>query len=291
MRHRLENEGLGDASARSVDAAMLDRRLAIAMEIAEEAGHLALRLREQGLAPATAKGRHDVVTLADVEVETLIRDRLRGAFPEDGVLGEEGGGTATRSLWVVDPIDGTTNFAHGGDDWCVSIAHMSGGQAQIGVVYVPVTRRMHAARLGGGARCDGAVLSLAREVPADRALVEIDWGVDLGAAALRVLVDGVLEAGCEFRRSGSCALGLANVAAGRVDGYVEAFTRPWDGLAGCVLVREAGGRTSAFEAGLFEAMGNPIAAGVPGLVPTLSRVATEAMRASQARSGGTRSAP
>ncbi len=269
---------------------MLDRRLAIAMEIAEEAGCLALRLREQGLPPASVKGHHDFITLADLEVEMLIRDRLRGAFPDDGVLGEEGGGTAMRSLWVVDPIDGTTNFTRGGDDWCVSIAHMSGGQAQIGVVYAPVTQRMHAARLGGGARCNGAVLSLPREVPADRALVEIDWGVELGAAALRVLVDGVLEAGFEFRRSGSCALGLANVAAGRVDGYVEAFTRPWDGLAGCVLVREAGGRTCNFETDLFETMGNPIAAGAPMLLPTLSRIAMAAMRASQAQSGGTRSA-
>lgn len=273
----------------SADGALLDRRLAIATEIAEEAGQLALRLRDQGLAPAAAKGRHDFVTTADVEVETLIRDGLRRAFPDDGVLGEEGGGNAARSLWVVDPIDGTTNFAHGGDDWCVSIAHLSGGQAQIGVVYMPVTQRMHAARLGGGARCNGAVLSLPDEVPADRALVEIDWCVEIGAAALRVIVDGLLEAGFEFRRSGSCAVGLANVAAGRVDGYVEAFTRPWDGLAGCVLVREAGGRTSGFEAGLFEAMGNPIAAGAPTLLPTLSRIAMAAMRVSRTRPSVTRS--
>lgn len=284
MRHRLESGHWLGGSASQIEAAALDHRLAVASEIAEQAGRLALLLRDQGLAPASAKGRHDFVTVADIEVEDLIRDRLRSAFPDESVLGEESGGDSTASLWVVDPIDGTTNYAHGGDDWCVSIAYMAGGRAQVGVIYVPVTQRMHAARLGGGARCNGELLSLQRIVSPDRALVEIDWGLELGGPTLQALIDGTLGAGFEFRRSGSCALGLANVAAGRVDGYVEAFTRPWDALAGCVLVREAGGLTSDFETGLFEQMGNPIAAGVLTLFQTLETIAQTAAHISPARS-------
>lgn len=256
----------------SLEPTALDRRLKIAVEIAEEAGGLALKLRTEGLAPASAKGRHDFVTSADLAVEAMIRARLTSAFPSDAVLGEESGGNASDSLWVVDPIDGTTNYAHGGDDWCVSIAHVGRGQADIGIVFAPSFRRMHAARLGGGAICNGSPMVMPSEVAVDRALIEIDWGIELGRPMLRHLVETTLDVGFEFRRSGTCALGLANVAAGRVDGYVEGFTRPWDGLAGCVLVREAGGMTNDFEAGLFEKMGNPIAAGVRSLFPTLLKI-------------------
>lgn len=254
----------------------LKRRLGTAMEIAQEAGQLALRLRTRGLGPAVVKGRHDVATAADLAVEALIRERLASAFAGDTVLGEESGGRPSASLWVIDPIDGTANYAHGGDDWCISIAHVSGGRADVGVVYAPAQQRMHAACLGGGATCDGVRLTMPTDVVADQALIEIDWGIELGRQALGCILDGTLEAGLDFRRSGSCALGLANVAAGRIDGYVEAFTRPWDALAGCVLVREAGGMTSDFESGLFEAMGNPISAGVRSLFPTLRAIASAA---------------
>lgn len=253
--------------------------MAVAIAIAEEAGALALRLRASGLAPLAAKGHHDFVTAADLDIEALIRNRLTSAFPGDSVLGEEGGGIAAKSLWVIDPIDGTTNYAHGGDDWCVSIAHMDSGYADIGIVFAPALCRMHSARLGGGATCNGLPLAMPSDVPRDRALIEIDWGMDLGRPVLDTLLAATLNAGLDFRRSGSCALGLANVAAGRVDGYVEAFTRPWDALAGCILVREAGGRTSEFEKGLFETMGNPIAAGVRSLYPVLSEIAVAASKA------------
>ena len=274
MRRRPEN-----GPGRKLDVLSLERRLAAAIEIAEEAGTLALSLRASGLALATAKGRHDFVTSADLAVEDMIRRRLADAFPVDAVLGEEGGGHAAESLWVVDPIDGTTNYARGGEDWCVSIAHVWQGRADIGVVFAPALRRMHAARLGGGVTCDGSPTTMPLAVPTDRALIEIDWGVELGRPALGRLIEATLEAGLDFRRSGSCAIGLANVAAGRVDGYVEAFTRPWDALAGCVLVREAGGMTTDFERGLFETMGNPIGAGVSSLFPTLSAIAAAASAA------------
>lgn len=264
------------AEEETLDPEALDHLLRTAIEIAEEAGSLALGMRAKGLAPSAAKGRHDFVTAADVAVEELIRKRLARAYPGDAVLGEEGGGQAARSLWVVDPIDGTTNYAHGGDDWCVSIAHVRGGYADVGVVYAPALGRMHSARLGGGATCNGSPMSMPMEVSADRALIELDWGVELGLPVLRGLIERTLKAGLDFRRSGSCALGLANVAAGRVDGYVEAFTRPWDALAGCVLVREANGMTNDFERGVFEAMGNPVFAGVASLFPTLGAIATAA---------------
>ena len=257
----------------------LDRRLIAAIGIAEEAGAMALNLRAKGLAPAANKGWHDFVTEADLAIEKMIRERITHLFPNDNVLGEEGGGGFADSLWVVDPIDGTANYAHGGDDWCISIAHVDRGYADIGVIYAPSLSRMHSARLGGGAKCNGETLSIPAEVPTERSVIEIDWGIELGRPALRTLIETTLEAGLDFRRSGSCALGLANVAAGRIDGYIEPFTRPWDALAGCVLVREARGTTSNFEIGLFEAMGNPITASVPSLFPTLLAITAAADKA------------
>jgi len=261
------------------DPNALDRRLSAAVEIAREAGALALSLRAKGLSPAAIKGHHDFVTAADFAVEEMLRQRFASTFPEDSVLAEEGGGRVADSLWVIDPIDGTTNYAHGGDDWCISIAHVDRGRADIGIVYAPSLQRMFAARQGGGATCNGIALKMPKEVLSERALIEIDWGIELGQQVLQSIIESTLKVGLDFRRSGSCALGLANVAAGCVDGYVEAFTRPWDALAGCVLVREAGGITNNFEHGLFESMGNPIAASVVSLFPSISMIVAAAVEA------------
>lgn len=252
-----------------MDPERLKRRLDIAIDIARQMSAEALARQPKGRAGTSFKGHQDYLTEVDGAVERMIKAALAEAFPEDAFLGEEGGGSAARSLWVVDPIDGTANFARGGHFWCISIAHMTDGVGDIGVVAAPVLGRIYAARRGGGAFCDGTPLRVSQVTKPGEAVIELDWTPSLPRPDFLRSVDRILEAGFEFRRSGACALALALVAQGVSDGFAESFTKPWDALAGCVLVREAGGLTSHFEHRLLERMGNPIIAAGPGLYDAL----------------------
>jgi len=251
----------------------LDARLAAATEIAKEAGQLAMEWwsGERALG-TTFKGRHDFLTQADGAVETLIRARLAAAFPDDAFVGEEGGGAGGKRQWVVDPIDGTSNFATGVADWCISIAFVQGGVASIGVIFAPVLAELYVGCVGRGATKNGAPMRVLQSVDAGSAVLDIDWSPVIPKQKFIDLLGRVMEAGFDFRRAGSCAMALARTASGSRHGYVQLWTKPWDALAGVVLVREAGGYTSRFEEGLDSAMGNPILACVPNLAPTLVRL-------------------
>jgi myo-inositol-1(or 4)-monophosphatase len=257
-----------------MDAIELERRLSFAVDLARGMGDQALAKQPRDRAQLKFKGHQDYLTEVDGAIERQIADALRGAFPEDAFLGEEGGGVAGRSIWVVDPIDGTANYARGGHFWCISIAHMTDGVPDIGVVHAPALRRLYAARNGGGATCNGTAIQATHIVRPSEAVIELDWTASLSRPDFLASLDRVLAAGFEFRRSGACALGLAQVAEGMIDGYAEIFTKPWDALAGCVLVREAGGRTNRFERDVIARMGNPIVAAGAGLYDAL-RTATE----------------
>ncbi len=223
----------------------------LAVDVAREAGALALRRQREGVSVAATKSAAaDIVTEADREVEILIRDRILAARPDDGFFGEEGGGSHDSTsgvTWVVDPIDGTVNYAFGMPSWAVSIAATDAtGETLVGVVEVPVLAEEYVAVRGAGATLNGHPLAVAEE-PVAGAMLATGFGYDpkTHPAALALIAD-VMPMARDLRRMGACAVDLAFVAAGRLDGYFERGVNLWDYAAGRLLVTEAGGRFAVF---------------------------------------------
>ena len=245
----------------------LDAREEALAAAAREAGELARRLiSDPGSHGVTLKGRQDFLTAADGEVERMIVGRLAGRFPGDAFLGEEGGATGSGdAIWVIDPIDGTANFACRIPHFCVSIAFVSGGEIVLGAIAAPMYGELYTARLGRGAHLNGRAMRVAATSDVRQAVVELGWSSRLPARAYTALVERVLATGATFLRAGSGALGLAYVADGRTHGYCELHINSWDSLAGLLMVREAGGWASDFLAGDGLARGNPVLACAPGL--------------------------
>jgi myo-inositol-1(or 4)-monophosphatase len=230
----------------------MNTELAVARAAAEAAG-LAIRARWDQNIEVRHKGEIDLVTEADLVAEGIIVDRLRGAFPGDAVVAEEGGGHGGHGgrTWYVDPLDGTTNFSHGMPQFAVSIALADDQGLRLGVVHAPVYGfTFHAVR-GEGAWLEGRRLRGGRARRLGDALLATGFPYDRQARP-RHNVDrfGHLLGLCQgVRRAGSAALDLAFVAAGWFDGYWEDRLQPWDLAAGCLLVTEAGGTVTAFDGG------------------------------------------
>ena len=251
---------------------MLTRFLA-AQAVAREAGALMKRrFYDRSSFTVAFKGHQDYITEVDSEVERLVLARLGAAFPGDGFIGEEGGGKAAESLWVIDPIDGTANFARGIPHFCISIAHMSGETIDVGVIFDPVRDEMFSAMKGAGATLNGVPLKVSGNSEIRSANIEIGWNMRSGLQSFLKVVEGVTGLGAGMIRGGSGALGVAYTAAGRIDGYAETHINAWDVLAGILLVTEAGGYCSDFLAGDGLARGNPILACTPQLREVLVTV-------------------
>lgn len=250
----------------------LDARFLAGCAVARAAGRLARRHYENRHALAIeSKGPQDVVSIADREVEALIRAQLGSAFPEDRFLGEEGGGDGSgNSLWIIDPIDGTSNFVRGIAAWCVSLAYFSGGDFLLGMIYDPIADELFTARRGAGAFCNGAPMKVSGTAEIDRAMIGLGFSYRRPVPPFAATVERLLSAHCEFRRFGSGALAMASVAAGRTDGYWEPHINSWDIAAGIVLVREAGGWTSDFLGNGDLLAGNAILACTPALKEALA---------------------
>lgn len=222
----------------------------LAEELAREAGALARSRRNEGVSLAATKSTvADIVTEADREVEALIRARVRAARPSDGFLGEESGGDDGTSglTWVVDPIDGTVNYAFGIPFYCVSIAVVAGPAkpeewtAVAAAVHAPVLDESFSAARGAGATLNGRRIAVSTETDAG-ALLATGFGYDPSTHdGDLATVRRVMPIARDLRRSGSAALDLSYVAAGRLDGYFERGLNAWDFAAGALLVEEAGG--------------------------------------------------
>lgn len=249
----------------------LDARFLAGCAVARAAGRLARHHYENRHAlEIETKGPQDLVSIADREVEALIRDHLGRAFPEDRFLGEEGGGDGTGDgLWIIDPIDGTSNFVRGIAAWCVSLAYFSGGDVVLGMIYDPMADELFAAQRGAGAFCNGVPMKVSGTAAIDRAMVGLGFTYRRPVPPFAATIERLLSVHCEFRRFGSGALAMASVAAGRTDGYWESHINSWDVAAGIVLVREAGGWTSDYFGGGDLLAGNPILACTPALKETL----------------------
>ena len=225
----------------------LTARLEIATAIAEEAGQMIVKAREhQGFAQRLKKD-NELVTDVDVAVDKLISQRLEEHFPGEALLSEElspeseVNGTAA-TLWVVDPIDGTVNFAQGLRHVAVSIGWMENGIAKVGVVHAPFLAETFSAAEGQGAFCNGKAIqpSQANELAHTLVGTGFPYRKEDRQRLLKRL-DAVLAECQDIRRNGAAALDLCDVACGRLDAYYESVS-PWDFVAGWVIAREAGAR-------------------------------------------------
>jgi myo-inositol-1(or 4)-monophosphatase len=225
-----------------------------------------------GTSDTTLKGRHDVVTAMDREVERFIRAAIGKRYPLDAVIGEEEGGGAGDHLWLIDPIDGTANYARGLPRYCVSIGYLERGIPRLGAIYDPSHDWLYAAARGEGAWRDGERLAVSPVADISAATVECGWSTRRSASDYIDLLARVLDAGGAIRRAGSGALGLADVAAGRAEAYAELHINAWDCAAGIVLVNEAGGFTNDFFAGDGLRAGNPLIATNAALCGKLAAV-------------------
>jgi len=236
-----------------------------------KAGELLLAFRGDDLDVA-AKGAQDYVTRADRAVEHLIRDAVSRHFPDDAVLGEEGGGADAPRLWVVDPIDGTINFIRGLPSYAISIAYVEEGRVEVGVVHVPMLGETFAARRGHGAACNDRPIRVSRCRSLAAARIAAGFAQRGSKAQYLRFVGRLLRAGTDIVQLNSAAVCLALTAAGRIDGYFERELMSWDVLAGQLLVREAGGWTNDFGARGLLQRDYSFAAG-PGLVDALRAAA------------------
>ncbi len=229
--------------------AELAQRLALATRLAHEAGAIQ-RASYEAVQRIDSKSQpNDLVTEVDRACEAHIVEALTREFPRDAVLAEEGGGTdhaGATYRWVIDPLDGTTNYAHGYPRFAVSIGVEREGAQAIGVVYDPLLDELYHAALGGGAQRNGRAIHVSREIELGRALLATGFAYD------KALVDddntrefrAFLKQAREVRRDGSAALDLCYVASGRFDAYWEYKLAPWDVAAGTLIVSEAGGRVT-----------------------------------------------
>ncbi len=244
------NVNVHSSGQRLMTSNACDRRT-FAEEVAREAGGLALSYFRRNDLNVQSKGELDWVTQADVETEELIRQRIGESFPDDRILGEEGGDHAGRpgaaaATWVVDPIDGTTCFVSGLPGWSVSIACLdAAGHLLAGVVHDPPQREMFSAAAGDGLLVNGTRVVAPRLGLTD-GYVAVGHSRKAPSAPIMAFLESLLDAGGLFYNPGSAALSLAYVAAGRLTGFFEADLRSWDELAGELLVRESGGWVTEF---------------------------------------------
>ena len=228
----------------------IEQRLEAARRIAKEAGDLALDYFSRwDRLTIDVKGHQDFVSEADRNVEIAVRAALAKAFPEDGIIGEEGEPTEGSSgfTWVIDPIDGTTNFINGIPQWCVILACVHGGRVVVGVVHDPVHDELHSAAAGQGAYCNNRPIRCTTKTRLKDGSLGVGFSGRREIEGIKKLVADCCDEGTMFWRNGSGGLSLAYVATGRILGYVEEHMNAWDFLAGHLLVAEAGGRLEAVD--------------------------------------------
>jgi myo-inositol-1(or 4)-monophosphatase len=197
------------------------------------------------------KSAIDLVTQVDLAAERAIREVLAAATPDVPILAEEGGGSRGDTRWIVDPLDGTTNFVHGFPEYAVSIALQVDGELRAGCIYEPLRDRCFLAGKGRGARCNGVPLRVSTVRTLDAALMLTGFAYDRRQRAAFYLhfVKAFLERSQGIRRAGAASLDFCHIAAGEADGYWEFNLAPWDVAAGALLVVEAGGQVSAMDGG------------------------------------------
>ena len=254
----------------------INKRFELGLEIVRRAGEKALDYfnRRDELTIETKSDPQDVVSIADKDVENIIRNLIREHFPEDGFLGEEHGKEAGVNdyLWVIDPIDGTACFLTGMRPWCVSIGLMKGDKIAAGFVFDPNTDELFSALAGQGAQMNGKAIHTHKSKSVSEGVMGVGMSGRVSAEHLLPFLDKLLSSGGIFIRNGSCALMMSYVAAGRLIGYYEPHINSWDCLAGIILIKEAGGWSSPFLENDGLNNGNPILATASGVETDLRQM-------------------
>lgn len=237
--------------------------LEVARRSAEEAGRLALASFRRPQ-PVTVKGRGNVVTATDFEMEACLRDGLTREFPEHGLLSEETASTTALDgwVWVVDPLDGSRNYVSGIPFFCINIALCLNGEPLLALTYDPIHDEGFHAERGGGAYLNDAPICVSAKPSVQASVFAMDLGYDDERAAAALALIGRLFPGLQsVRIPGSAALGLAYAACGRYDLFVHHYLFPWDLAAGMLLVSEAGGVISDREGRAVSVMSKVVVAG------------------------------
>jgi myo-inositol-1(or 4)-monophosphatase len=239
-----------------------------AVKAARRAGDIIVRgLNRLDTIESTAKGHNDFVTSVDHAAEAAIIDILRNAYPSHGYLAEESGATAGAAdiVWIIDPLDGTTNYMHGYPQFAVSIACQVEGRMEHGVIYDPMRQEIFTATRGDGAYLDNRRLRVSNRRSLEGALIGTGFPYRENLHLLDTylaMFKAVTQKTSGLRRPGAAALDLAYVAAGRTDGFWEFGLRAWDTAAGTLMIREAGGLIATLDGGEYKQKGN-IVAGTP----------------------------
>lgn len=255
----------------------------VAVDMAREAGEI-LRAGVGQVHQVQFKGTIDLVTEIDKASEELIARRIRDAFPEHRFIGEEGARGSDEYAdapwgWVVDPLDGTTNYAHGYPHFAVSIGLEHEGTSVLGVVYDPMRDEMFVGEHGQGATLNDAPIQVSRENDLLHALLATGFPYDPhGRAEAEALWSAFLFKTQGVRRDGAAALNLCWIAAGRLDGFYERPLQPWDMDAGAAILVAAGGQISQFDGSTFQPYGREAVASNGVLHDALLEVVQETTR-------------
>ncbi|NTS75462.1 inositol-1-monophosphatase [Catenovulum sp. SM1970] len=262
--------------------------LTIAVRAARKAGHIIARgFSELDLVKTTNKSENDYVTNIDHAAEAAIIEVIKTSYPEHSFVGEEGGeqtGKRTDYQWVIDPLDGTTNFVRGVPHFAVSIALRVKGKTELGVVYDPIRDELFTACRGKGAQLDEFRIRVASAKDLNGTLLATGFPFKYKSHTPAYLetFNALFQFTADIRRAGSAALDLAYVAAGRVDGYWELGLKPWDTAAGELIVREAGGVVTDFVGGHNYLVSGNIVAGntkvVANILKTIQPHLTDALK-------------
>jgi myo-inositol-1(or 4)-monophosphatase len=259
----------------------LTKEIEAALSAAREAGKV-LRKGFGWQHSVRYKGEVDIVTEADERAEAVIKETLLGAFPSYGMLAEEGGeqrGQEEDTRWIVDPLDGTINYAHGLPIFCVSIALERTGEVVLGVVHDPMRGETYVAEHGGGATLNGRPIKVSDTEEPIRALIATGFPYDRDKMPQAMDLFGRFAALTRgMRRLGSTALDLCYVASGRLDGYYERGIWAWDIAAGSLILEEAGGKVTNYRGGKLDLGDREIVASNDALHPAMTELTAEDSR-------------
>jgi myo-inositol-1(or 4)-monophosphatase len=242
--------------------------LNIAIRAARRAGDIIVRaIPRLESVEIQSKGRNDFVTDVDRAAEADIIETIRRLHPDHAFLAEESGASANQSdvVWIIDPLDGTTNFMHGNPVFAVSIACQVRGRLEHAVVFDPMRQELFTASRGDGAQVDGKRIRVSKQITLESSLIATGFPFRADSPWIDeylAMLKAVMTKAAGIRRPGAAALDLAYVAAGRVDGFWEMGLKPWDTAAGTLLITEAGGRVGALNGDDYKQEGH-IIAGTP----------------------------
>jgi myo-inositol-1(or 4)-monophosphatase len=242
------------------------RYLATAIDIVLRAGEIQLANFRRDYA-VTMKGTIDLVTEVDLAVERMCRQVLADRFPSHDILAEEMGGPATGTsrseyCWIFDPIDGTTNYAHGLPIFCAALGLEVAGKIEVAAIYDPTRKELFTAERGQGAYLNGARVQVSTASQLVEAVLVTGFPYDVHehADTILSLFGAFIKRARAVRRLGSAALDMCYVAAGRLDGFWEARLRPWDIAGASLLIEEAGGRVTMMDGSPFDPRGSSVLA-------------------------------